>query len=71
VVDQGIYYQDSAASLIYVLDAADGMTSVVKATASGDGLFLVSLRHLPTDATSRAKEIERIKRKAQRYDQTK
>lgn len=67
VIDQGESYQDAARSLIYVLDAPDGMTTVVKATATGEGLFLVSLRHLPTDDALRAKEIERIKRKAERY----
>lgn len=67
VIDGGQSYQDAPKSLIYVLDAADGMTSVVKATATGDGLFLVSLRHLPTDDALRAKETERIRRKAERY----
>lgn len=67
VISQGTAYQDSDVSLVFVLDEAAGMTSVVKATQSGNGLFLTSLRHLPTDPVERAAEIRRIERKAARY----
>lgn len=71
VVEQGTSYQDSAVSLVFVLDDADGMTTVVKATKTGDGLFMTSLRHLPTDASARAAEIGRIERKAAEFAKTK
>lgn len=71
VIDQGIAYQDSPVSLVYVLDDANGMTSVVKATRTGNGLFLTSLRHLPSDPAQRATEIRRIEKRAALYEQSK
>lgn len=68
VIARGTSYQDSAVSLVYVLDQADGMTSVVKATLSGKALFMTSLRYLPTDPSQRAAEIRRILRKASEYE---
>lgn len=67
VIDRGTAYQDSAVSLVFVLDEPDGLTSVVKATQSGEGLFLTSLRHLSANEAQRAAEIRRIQRKADGY----
>lgn len=68
IIDAGRPLQDSPVSLVYVMDSADGMASVIKATKTGNGLFLTSLRHLPTDAAERAAEIERLRRKAEKYE---
>ncbi|HMW55140.1 MAG TPA: phage minor head protein [Plasticicumulans sp.] len=67
VIDHGRAYQDTAVSLVFVRDTPEGVTVVVKATHSGDGLFLTSLRYLPTQSAQRAAEIRRVERKAAAY----
>ena len=56
--------QDSAQSLIYLLDDPAGHLIVVKATVSGKGLFVSSLRRMSVNATERARLIRQYQRRA-------
>lgn len=63
--------QDSPTSLIYMREiAADdkggGHVLVVKATRTGEGLFVTSYRRLSKDAAKRDSEIARLKRKTKK-----
>jgi hypothetical protein len=63
VVDRGERIQDSPYSLIYILDDPDGYVLVVKATRTGQGLFVQSYRRLSQDEAKRDKEIGRLRKK--------
>lgn len=63
-IANGIMVQDGPGSLIYILDESPGYVSVVKATASGESVFLVSFRRLSGDAAKRDAEVQRLLRKA-------
>ena len=63
-IARGIAIQDTPQSLIYILDESPGYVSVVKATVSGESVFLVSFRRLSGDEVKRDEEIQRLLRKA-------
>lgn len=57
--------QDGALNLIFVReDKAGGYTLVLKATRSGEELFVTSLRRIRGDAKARAQELDRLRRKS-------
>lgn len=62
---RGRLVQDTPRSLLYILDDAEGYVSVVKATLSGEGVFLASFRRLSRDAAKRDREVRRLLRKGQ------
>jgi hypothetical protein len=61
-VDQGERIQDSPLSLIYFLEET-GYVTVVKATKTGEAVFVTSFRRLSEDAAKRGSEIRRLRRK--------
>lgn len=63
-ITTGTMIQDGTKSLIYILDESPGYVSVVKATVSGDAVFLVSFRRLSGDVAKRDAEVQRLLRKA-------
>jgi hypothetical protein len=52
--------KDGEKTLIFLRDEADGHLVVVKATLSGDGLFVTSLRRMSGRAGERQREIRRL-----------
>lgn len=68
-IDQGKVVQDGQ-SLIYVLEKA-GYVSVVKATKSGEAMFLTSFRRLSKTKAKRDSELQRLLRKGVREKITK
>ena len=62
-ISTGIAVQDGPRSLVYILDESSGYVSVVKATVSGEAVFLVSFRRLSSDAAKRDDEIQRLLKK--------
>lgn len=62
---RGRLVQDTPQTLLYILDDVAGYVSVVKATLSGEGVFLVSFRRLSRDAAKRDSEVQRLLRKGQ------
>jgi len=64
-IDQGEVIQDTANTLIYIHEQA-GYVSVVKATKSGQGLFLSSFRRLSSDEAKRDRELTRLRKKGKR-----
>ena len=65
-IDQGVRVQDTARSLVFILDESPGYVSVVKATVSGEAVFLASFRRLSNEAAKRDAEVQRLLRKAGR-----
>jgi len=63
-ISRGMAIQDTAHSLVYILDETPGYVSVVKATLSGESVFLVSFRRLSGDAAKRDAEVQRLLNKA-------
>ena len=61
-IDQGDIIADGKKHLIYVLESA-GYVSVVKASRTGNELFLQSFRRLSSNAARRDKEIQRLRDK--------
>jgi SPP1 gp7 family putative phage head morphogenesis protein len=63
-IDSGVKVQDTAHSLIYILEEAGadagGYVTVVKATRTGETVFLTSLRRLSRDAVKKDMEIQRL-----------
>lgn len=55
--------QDDARSLVFLRDDPAGHLVVVKATVSGENLFVVSLRRMSGDASTRQRLIDRILRR--------
>lgn len=64
-IDLGTAIQDGPRSIIYLLEQ-DGWVAVVKATVSGEGLYLTSLRRVSRNEVRRDEEITRLRAKAQR-----
>lgn len=63
-LDRGERLQDGARTLIYLLES-DGYVTVVKATQTGEGLFVTSFRRLSENAAKRDSEIRRLRRKGE------
>ncbi len=61
-VDRGERIQDGARNLIYLLES-EGYVTVVKATKSGEGLWVTSFRRLSNNEAKRDSEIRRLRRK--------
>ncbi len=61
-VDQGERIQDGPLSLIYLLES-EGYVTVIKATKTGESLFVTSFRRLSKDAAKQDSEIRRLRRK--------
>lgn len=57
--------QDSPQSLIYIYEEG-GQVVVVKATQSGEDIFLTSLRRLSSSEAARSREIERLLKKVKK-----
>ncbi|MFD1342890.1 phage head morphogenesis protein [Litorisediminicola beolgyonensis] len=55
--------QDSPLSLVFIRDADDGHLLVVKATRSGQGLFVTSFRRMSARAVERQRLIDRLLRR--------
>lgn len=71
VIDNATYtVQDSPTSLVYIREIASGDAAghvlVVKATRTGEGLFVTSFRRLSTDEARRDREIGRLLRKGKK-----
>ncbi|MGE8453322.1 MAG: hypothetical protein ACN6OP_22480 [Pseudomonadales bacterium] len=64
-IDQGEQIQDARdGSLIFILES-QGYVTVIKATKSGKGVFMTSLRRLSARQAQRDRELRRLKRKAE------
>ena len=61
-IDRGEAIADGPRAMVFVLEA-DGWVAVVKATVTGRGLYLTSLRRLPREAAKRDREIVRLRSK--------
>lgn len=61
-LEQGERIQEGERNLIYILED-EGYVSVVKATATGEGLFLTSLRRLSSNELKRDMELTRLRSK--------
>lgn len=59
-IARGEAVQDTPQSLIYILAGPEGYVSVVKATKSGDAVFLVSFRRLSGELAKRDAEVQRL-----------
>lgn len=67
-IDQGEQILDARdGSLIFILEEA-GYVTVIKATKSGKGVFLTSLRRLSSRQAQRDRELQRLRKKAQRKE---
>lgn len=62
-IERGIRIQDSATTLVYLLELA-GYVTVVKATGSGKAVYMSSFRRLSSDQSKRDREIRRLLDKA-------
>lgn len=60
-VENGEKYADGPLNLIFVLNEPGGVVVIVKATRTGNGLFVTSLRRMSGDRAKRNEEIERLK----------
>ena len=63
-LDLGEPIQDGPRSLVYLLET-DGYVAVVKATMTGEGLFLTSFRRLSSNEVKRDMEITRLRARKQ------
>lgn len=59
-LERGRVIQDSATTLVYLLEEPQGYTVVVKATKSGQAVFVTSVRRLSRDLAKRDAEIQRL-----------
>ena len=67
-IDQGEQVLDAKdGSLIFILEN-EGYVTVIKATRSGKGVFLTSLRRLSSREAQRDQELQRLRGKAQRKE---
>ena len=64
-IDQGERLQDGPRAAIYLLEQ-DGWVAVVKATETGQGVFLQSFRRLSSKDARRDREVGRLRDKAQK-----
>lgn len=64
-VDAGERIQDGPTAAVYLL-ARDGWVAVVKATRTGQGLYLTSFRRISSNDVRRDEEIRRLRAKAQK-----
>lgn len=64
IVDRGTRVQDSDTSLVYILEDVDGYVMAVKATTSGDAVFMASFRRLSREQAKRDAEMRRLMKKA-------
>jgi hypothetical protein len=55
--------KDGPRSMIFIRDAEDGHLLVVKATRSGEGLFVTSFRRISADPAERARLIRQFERR--------
>ena len=62
-ITRGQVIADGPNALIYILEDTPGYVSVVKATVSGESVFLVSFRRLSSDAAKRDSEVQRVLKK--------
>lgn len=62
-VENGEKIQDGSLNLIFVIDEPGGVVVIVKATKTGKGLFVTSLRKMSHDDLKREQEAERLKNK--------
>ena len=62
-ITRGQVIADGPHALIYILEDTPGYVSVVKATVSGESVFLVSFRRLSSDAAKRDAEVQRLLKK--------
>ncbi len=62
-IERGRVIQDSATSLVYLLEEPQGYTVVVKATKTGKAVFVTSVRRLSSDQAKRDAEIQRLLRR--------
>ena len=60
-VERGERIQENERNLIFVQDEGKGVVVVVKATQTGESMFVTSLRRMSRDAAKRDEEIERLK----------
>jgi SPP1 gp7 family putative phage head morphogenesis protein len=65
-VDKGERIQQTAHKLAYVFDSADGAVTVVKATQSGDKVYLASLWKLGKDEKDRSRIVAQLRKKVQK-----
>jgi SPP1 gp7 family putative phage head morphogenesis protein len=69
-IDAGTKVRDSAHSLVYILEEigaeTGGYVTVVKATRTGQAVFLTSLRRLSHDDVKRNMEVQRLLQKAKK-----
>ncbi len=63
-VDAGERIQDGVRSLVYVLDAPDGVVVVVKATREGEELYVQSLRRLSRDEEKKDRTLRKLRKKS-------
>jgi len=63
-VDNGERVQDGARSLVYVLDASDGVVVVIKATRERDELYVQSLRRLSRDEEKKDRTLRKLRKKS-------
>jgi hypothetical protein len=61
-VDRGERIQDGPLSLIYLLES-EGYVTVIKATKTGESVFVNSFRRLSKDTAKQDSEIRRLRRK--------
>ena len=66
VIDRRETILDRERSLIFILDEADDYVTVVKATQTGEGVFLTSFRRLSSDEVKRDTEITRLRQKGEK-----
>lgn len=61
-IERGLRIQDGEKTLVYLLEL-DGYVTVVKATGSGNAVFMTSFRRLSSDQVKRDREIRRLLKK--------
>jgi hypothetical protein len=59
-ITRGTRVQDTDTSAVYLLEDDQGYVTVVKATRSGQVVFLTSFRRLSSEAAKRDREVKRI-----------
>jgi hypothetical protein len=61
-VDAGTVLQDTPKTLIFILEE-DGYVTVIKATKTGQAVFVTSFRRLSRDQAKRDEELRRLRKK--------
>jgi hypothetical protein len=59
-ITRGTRVQDTDMSAVYLLEDDSGYVTVVKATRSGEAVFLTSFRRLSSEAAKRDREVRRV-----------